>query len=289
MRFGDESEASRALYEMQGMLCGNRAMRIASATPKAQSGGMAAPAPQSMAMYASLICRRRFRYVMLCLFVARDDPVPLTVSTGIPERQKMIRPTQPSLLAGLASMSTRTRLESMDRRLCFHSDLLNLLCRTFGPYGNIVYLKMLPEKSCCFVQYMFRHEAESAMEGMHGMPVGGRRVRMSWGRSPLGRRTVDPSQGAVAAAAAAAAQQQSSYGSAFYGWDQQQMLMQQQQQAMAAAAAAAAAAAQQAMQLAQAEADGFGYQTNVMADNEDFVARHLVMFEQPWLAFPRLQ
>ena len=48
---------------------------------------------------------------------------------------------------------------------------LIMLYSTFQPYGAIVYAKMLPEKNCGFVQFMFRAQAEAAMQGMHGQPV----------------------------------------------------------------------------------------------------------------------
>ncbi|CAG8550839.1 13981_t:CDS:2 [Acaulospora morrowiae] len=38
VRFGDEAEQQRALMEMQGSFCGNRPMRISTATPKNKSG-----------------------------------------------------------------------------------------------------------------------------------------------------------------------------------------------------------------------------------------------------------
>ena len=34
VRFGDEADQQRALVEMQGVYCGNRPMRISTATPK---------------------------------------------------------------------------------------------------------------------------------------------------------------------------------------------------------------------------------------------------------------
>jgi RNA recognition motif-containing protein len=34
VRFSDESDQQRALVEMQGVYCGNRPMRISTATPK---------------------------------------------------------------------------------------------------------------------------------------------------------------------------------------------------------------------------------------------------------------
>ena len=39
VRFGEEADQQRALTEMQGVYCGNRPMRISTATPKNKSGG----------------------------------------------------------------------------------------------------------------------------------------------------------------------------------------------------------------------------------------------------------
>src|SRR3954447_6638646 len=40
VRFADEGDQQRALTEMQGVYCGNRPMRISTATPKNKSGGV---------------------------------------------------------------------------------------------------------------------------------------------------------------------------------------------------------------------------------------------------------
>ncbi|KAG9297569.1 hypothetical protein G9A89_007644 [Geosiphon pyriformis] len=42
VRFADEAEQQRALIEMQGLFCGNRPMRISTATPKNKTGGVGA-------------------------------------------------------------------------------------------------------------------------------------------------------------------------------------------------------------------------------------------------------
>ena len=39
VRFAEEADQQRALTEMQGVYCGNRPMRISTATPKNKSGG----------------------------------------------------------------------------------------------------------------------------------------------------------------------------------------------------------------------------------------------------------
>jgi hypothetical protein len=135
---------------------------------------------------------------------------------------------------------------------------------------------------------MYRAEAESALEGMAGMPVGRNRARISWGRSPATRRAVDPATAAAMAAAAAAQQQAlSGFGGAAAGGAGAYYAA--QQAAMMQAAAAAAATQQQAQAqaalLVAAEGDGFGYADNVPAVNEDFIGRQAVVIAQPWRVY----
>jgi RNA recognition motif-containing protein len=63
----------------------------------------------------------------------------------------------------------------------------------FAPFGEIIYVKIPPGKGCGFVQFVRKMDAERAIERMQGFPIGGGRIRLSWGRS----------QGDKAAAAAA--------------------------------------------------------------------------------------
>ncbi|KAG8960116.1 RRM protein [Tulasnella sp. 419] len=53
----------------------------------------------------------------------------------------------------------------------------------FRPYGEIHYVKIPPGKGCGFVQFVRKADAERAIERMQGFPIGGGRVRLSWGRS----------------------------------------------------------------------------------------------------------
>ncbi|KAI8141828.1 hypothetical protein BJV82DRAFT_645183 [Fennellomyces sp. T-0311] len=57
------------------------------------------------------------------------------------------------------------------------------LRRYFAPYGDIVYVKIPPNKGCGFVQYVSRQSAELAIEQMNGFQIGSSRIRLSWGRS----------------------------------------------------------------------------------------------------------
>lgn len=56
VRFGEESDQQRALVEMQGVYCGNRPMRISTATPKTRyvgPPGQALPIPNILAVRIS--------------------------------------------------------------------------------------------------------------------------------------------------------------------------------------------------------------------------------------------
>ncbi|KAH9927289.1 uncharacterized protein B0H18DRAFT_292883 [Fomitopsis serialis] len=70
----------------------------------------------------------------------------------------------------------------------------------FAPFGDIHYVKVPVGKHCGFVQFVRKPDAERAIEKMQGFPIGGSRIRLSWGRSQ--------SQAAAQAAQAAAFQAQ---------------------------------------------------------------------------------
>lgn len=53
----------------------------------------------------------------------------------------------------------------------------------FAPFGDIHYVKVPAGKHCGFVQFVRKHDAERAIEKMQGFPIGGSRIRLSWGRS----------------------------------------------------------------------------------------------------------
>ncbi|KAF9000226.1 hypothetical protein BDQ17DRAFT_683200 [Cyathus striatus] len=53
----------------------------------------------------------------------------------------------------------------------------------FAPFGDIHYVKVPVGKHCGFVQFVRKADAERAIEKMQGFPVGGSRIRLSWGRS----------------------------------------------------------------------------------------------------------
>ncbi|KAF5387872.1 hypothetical protein D9615_000837 [Tricholomella constricta] len=73
----------------------------------------------------------------------------------------------------------------------------------FAPFGDIHYVKVPVGKHCGFVQFVRKADAERAIEKMQGFPVGGSRIRLSWGRSQY-----KAAQAAAQAAQAAALQTQ---------------------------------------------------------------------------------
>ncbi|KAK7035086.1 hypothetical protein R3P38DRAFT_3263850 [Favolaschia claudopus] len=72
----------------------------------------------------------------------------------------------------------------------------------FVPFGEIHYVKVPVGKHCGFVQFVRKADAERAIGKMQGFPVGGSRIRLSWGRSQY-----KAAQAAAQAAQAALAQQ----------------------------------------------------------------------------------
>jgi hypothetical protein len=53
----------------------------------------------------------------------------------------------------------------------------------FEPFGDIHYVKVPVGKHCGFVQFVRKADAEKAIEKLQGYPIGGSRIRLSWGRS----------------------------------------------------------------------------------------------------------
>jgi RNA recognition motif-containing protein len=150
VRFSDEQDQHRALTEMQGVYCGNRPMRISTATPKSRTTGATAalPGQTPMGMYPM--------------------GAPPMGYYGTP--QPMNQFTDPNnttvFVGGLSGYVTEDELRSF-----------------FQGFGEITYVKIPPGKGCGFVQFVQRHAAEMAINQMQGYPIGNSRVRLSWGRS----------------------------------------------------------------------------------------------------------
>ncbi|RDA89491.1 hypothetical protein CP533_2529 [Ophiocordyceps camponoti-saundersi (nom. inval.)] len=161
VRFSDENDQQRALVEMQGVYCGNRPMRISTATPKNRGnhgfGGHGhhggpmmgnAGMPQQQ-MWGGMQGFAYGGYNPATQMNQFTDPNNTTVFVG-----------------GLSGYVTEDELRSF-----------------FQGFGEITYVKIPPGKGCGFVQFVHRHAAEMAINQMQGYPIGNSRVRLSWGRS----------------------------------------------------------------------------------------------------------
>lgn len=103
---------------------------------------------------------------------------------------------------GLASLAPSASSFDPSNTTVFVGGLSSLISEDtlktfFVPFGEITYVKIPPGKGCGFVQFVRKTDAERAIERMQGFPIGGGRIRLSWGRS----------QGDKAAAAAVTAAQ----------------------------------------------------------------------------------
>ena len=162
VRFSDESDQQRALSEMQGVYCGNRPMRISTATPK-NKGGPGGMNPmmgqQQMGGYPPHMQQGG----------GQQGGPPMPPYYG-GQPQPMNQFTDPNnttvFVGGLSGYVTEDELRSF-----------------FQGFGEITYVKIPPGKGCGFVQFVQRHAAEMAINQMQGYPIGNSRVRLSWGRS----------------------------------------------------------------------------------------------------------
>ncbi|CCC07889.1 unnamed protein product [Sordaria macrospora k-hell] len=162
VRFSDEGDQQRALVEMQGVYCGNRPMRISTATPKTRTHQYGAHAPHAAnAMMAPVPAHAANM---------QWGVPPQPYYSGFNPMQPMNQFTDPNnttvFVGGLSGYVTEDELRSF-----------------FQGFGEITYVKIPPGKGCGFVQFVHRHAAEMAINQMQGYPIGNSRVRLSWGRS----------------------------------------------------------------------------------------------------------
>lgn len=176
VRFSDEGDQQRALTEMQGVYCGNRPMRISTATPKNKAGtpgGLMGPGgPGGLGGPSGLGGPGGPGGPMT---MHGHGPMGM-YSMGAPPMgyygapQPMNQFTDPNnttvFVGGLSGYVTEDELRSF-----------------FQGFGEITYVKIPPGKGCGFVQFVQRHAAEMAINQMQGYPIGNSRVRLSWGRS----------------------------------------------------------------------------------------------------------
>ena len=158
VRFSDEGDQQKALHEMQGVYCGNRPMRISTATPKNKSGG-GGPGMGGMPGQGGPMQQQQQQQQGMYSMGA-----PPMGYYGAP--QPMNQFTDPNnttvFVGGLSGYVTEDELRSF-----------------FQGFGEITYVKIPPGKGCGFVQFVHRHAAEMAINQMQGYPIGNSRVRLS--------------------------------------------------------------------------------------------------------------
>ncbi|GKV15641.1 hypothetical protein SLEP1_g26416 [Rubroshorea leprosula] len=62
------------------------------------------------------------------------------------------------------------------------------LKQVFSQVGELVHVKIPVGKHCGFVQFANRTTAEQALSMLNGSVLGGRNIRLSWGRSPSSKQ-----------------------------------------------------------------------------------------------------
>ncbi|EPY53639.1 RNA-binding protein [Schizosaccharomyces cryophilus OY26] len=143
VRFTDENDQKRALSEMQGMLCGDRPIRVGMATPKSKA------------------------QVISPVGLMPVNLQPLSFYNPSQPMQQYSDTTNSTVFVGSLSKNVSE----------------NDLHALFQNFGDITYVKIPPGKGCGFVQFVSRQSAELAIAQLQGYPLGNSRIRLSWGRN----------------------------------------------------------------------------------------------------------
>ncbi|RSL74436.1 hypothetical protein CEP53_000219, partial [Fusarium sp. AF-6] len=160
VRFSDENDQQRALVEMQGVYCGNRPMRISTATPKNRGNhGFGHGGQPNGPMMGGGVMPQQQMWNGAQGFYGGFNPATQMNQFTDPNNTTVF-------VGGLSGYVTEDELRSF-----------------FQGFGEITYVKIPPGKGCGFVQFVHRHAAEMAINQMQGYPIGNSRVRLSWGRS----------------------------------------------------------------------------------------------------------
>lgn len=203
VRFTCEADCARALIEMQGVIIqpmgghGGRPLRVCPATPKNRSSANAnlQAQPSGMSLQDKLLS---------AISLPDTGPLGRSTNSGTSTLSNIPVKTTTTGTDSLASFSTSANDPS--NTTVFVGGLSSLISEDtlktfFVPFGEIKYVKIPPGKGCGFVQFVRKADAERAIERMQGFPIGGGRIRLSWGRSQG-----DKAAAAAAHAAAQAAQ-----------------------------------------------------------------------------------
>ncbi|KAF3623661.1 polyadenylate-binding protein RBP47 [Capsicum chacoense] len=149
VRFGDESERSRAMTEMNGIYCSSRPMRVGVATPKKPS------AQQQFSSQAVILSGG---------YASNGTATHGSQSDGDSSNTTIF-------VGGLDSDVTDEELK-----------------QSFSQFGEVVSVKIPVGKGCGFVQFSERSSAQEAIQKLNGAVIGKQAVRLSWGRSPANKQ-----------------------------------------------------------------------------------------------------
>ncbi|CAI0557226.1 unnamed protein product [Linum tenue] len=152
VRFGDESERSRAMVEMNGVYCSSRPMRIGVATPKKSS-----PYQQQYSSQALVLAGGGGH--------ASNGNLAQGSNADGGENNTTI------FVGGIDSDVSEEDLR-----------------QPFSQFGDVVSVKIPVGKGCGFVQFANRKDAEEALQGLNDAVIGKQSVRLSWGRSPANKQ-----------------------------------------------------------------------------------------------------
>lgn len=164
IRFGNSGDQQRALLEMQGVFLNGRAIRVSSAGHQHQQNVNSAVDNKTRSLPGS-----------------NSNPTSSgnNANSSISSSQFMFPvQQQPPLTSFTDPNNTTVFIGGLSGRVT-EDDLRAF----FQPFGTIVYVKIPAGKGCGFVQYVDRISAETAIAKMQGFPMGGSRIRLSWGRS----------------------------------------------------------------------------------------------------------
>lgn len=171
IRFGDETERTRALVEMNGVWCQNRALRVAFATPR---NGV----PQNTKNH-------QFNNVNTTTTTTTNNingngnynynysiPSP---QSDIIEHNDIIQHNE----LNSSNNNTTLFIGGLNSQTINEHHLISL----FQPFGNIVSVKIPLNKNCAFIKFQSKIDSEAAMQGMQGFIIDGSPIRLSWGKN----------------------------------------------------------------------------------------------------------
>jgi len=243
VRFSDKAQCDAAIAEMNGTTIGGRQVRVSHATaPTRRHSGFHMNihgAPMSampmqyqygMAPYPNqtpLDGRQTNGYRPPGSAVGSGSPwmgvrptpampdggPPLLVSTRTSEESSSpeLASLPSSMTMDAASLASFNAAVSPENTTVFVGNLDPAVSETqlqqhFQAFGNIVQVKIPPNRGCGFVKFDSHDSAEKALTALNGSTLCNQRIRLDWGKANAYRQqammaAVDPAMGGYAAAA----------------------------------------------------------------------------------------